>query len=110
MGRSETARGDWLVPISGLFVAAGRYRRDRGLPVDGNGRRSAGRYPGGRLAFCRFLGSVVLGAGWGYERLPWLGVGFSLAALIGTVLLVDLDRRQAALASSQHLSGEGAKS
>jgi DHA1 family inner membrane transport protein len=41
------------------------------------------------------LGSVALSAGWGYERLPWVSVGFALAALIGTVILVKLDRRQA---------------
>jgi MFS transporter, DHA1 family, inner membrane transport protein len=45
------------------------------------------------------LGSVVLSAGWGYERLPWVSVAFGAAALIGTLILVSLDRPGSAVST-----------
>ena len=44
------------------------------------------------------IGSLVLSAGWGYERLPWVSVAFGAAALIGTLILVGFDRRKVAIA------------
>jgi DHA1 family inner membrane transport protein len=45
------------------------------------------------------IGSFALSAGWGYERLPWLSVTFGAAALVGTLILVGVDRRKPALAT-----------
>jgi DHA1 family inner membrane transport protein len=44
-------------------------------------------------------GSFARSAGWGYERLPWLSVTFGAAALVGTLILVGVDRRKPALAT-----------
>ena len=39
------------------------------------------------------LGGFVLDAGWGYQRLPWISVGFEVTGLIIALGLVAMDRR-----------------
>jgi DHA1 family inner membrane transport protein len=45
------------------------------------------------IAAGAFLGAFVLDAGWGYQRLPWIAVGFEIAGLIIGLALVAMDRR-----------------